>query len=46
MLFRSLEEISFDAPDMKKNTVKVDKAFVEKQLAAIVSDQDLSKYIL
>ena len=46
ILEKVLEEISFEAPDMKKKTVKVDKAFVEKQLAAIVSDQDLSKYIL
>ena len=46
ILEKVLEEISFDAPDMKKKSVKVDKAFVEKQLAAIVSDQDLSKYIL
>ncbi len=46
ILEKVLEEVSFDAPDMKKKTVKVDKAFVEKQLAAIVADQDLSKYIL
>ena len=46
ILEKVLEEVSFDAPDMKKKNVKVDKAFVEKQLAAIVSDQDLSKYIL
>jgi ATP-dependent HslUV protease ATP-binding subunit HslU len=41
-----LEEISFDAPDMKKKTVKVDGAYVRKQLADIVKDQDLSRYIL
>ncbi len=46
ILEKVLEEVSFDAPDMKKKNVKVDKLFVEKQLAAIVSDQDLSKYIL
>ena len=46
ILEKVLEEVSFDAPDMKKKNVKVDKVFVEKQLAAIVSDQDLSKYIL
>jgi len=41
-----LEEISFAGPDLKKKTVKVDAAFVRKQLADIVKDQDLSRYIL
>ena len=41
-----LEEISFDGPDLKKKTVKVDAAYVRKQLADIVKDQDLSRYIL
>ena len=31
---------------MKKKTVKVDAAYVQKQLANIVKDQDLSRYIL
>ena len=41
-----LEEISFEGPDLKKKNVKVDAAYVRKQLAAIVKDQDLSRYIL
>src|SRR6267142_2426087 len=41
-----LEEISFAGPDLKKKTVKVDGAYVRKQLADIVKDQDLSRYIL
>jgi ATP-dependent HslUV protease ATP-binding subunit HslU len=41
-----LEEISFDAPDLKKKTIRVDAAYVRKQLAEIVKDQDLSRYIL
>ena len=41
-----LEEISFDGPDLKKKTVRIDRAYVQKQLAAIVKDQDLSRYIL
>ncbi len=41
-----LEEISFEGPDLKKKSVKVDAAYVRKQLAAIVKDQDLSRYIL
>jgi ATP-dependent HslUV protease ATP-binding subunit HslU len=41
-----LEETSFDAPDLKKKTVKIDAAYVRKQLSEIVKDQDLSRYIL
>ncbi len=41
-----LEEISFEGPDLKKKNVKVDAAYVRKQLAGIVKDQDLSRYIL
>ena len=41
-----LEEVSFAGPDLKKKTVKVDAAYVRKQLADIVKDQDLSRYIL
>ena len=41
-----LEEISFEGPDLKKKNVKIDAAYVGRQLAAIVQDQDLSKYIL
>ena len=41
-----LEEISFEGPDLKKKNVKVDSAYVRRQLADIVKDQDLSRYIL
>jgi ATP-dependent HslUV protease ATP-binding subunit HslU len=41
-----LEETSFEAPDLKKKTVKIDAAYVRKQLLEIVKDQDLSRYIL
>jgi ATP-dependent HslUV protease ATP-binding subunit HslU len=41
-----LEEISFEGPDLRKKTVKVDAAYVRKQLSGIVKDQDLSRYIL
>ncbi|HXA57328.1 MAG TPA: ATP-dependent protease ATPase subunit HslU [Candidatus Acidoferrum sp.] len=46
ILEKVLEEISFEAPEMKKKTVKIDAAYVQKQLANIVKDQDLSRYIL
>src|SRR5215469_14164238 len=41
-----LEEVSFEGPDLKKKTVKVDGGYVRKQLGDIVKDQDLSRYIL
>jgi ATP-dependent HslUV protease ATP-binding subunit HslU len=41
-----LEDVSFEGPDLKRKTVRVDAAYVRKQLAAIVKDQDLSRYIL
>jgi len=41
-----LEEVSFEGPDLKKKTVKIDAVYVRKQLADIVKDQDLSRYIL
>jgi ATP-dependent HslUV protease ATP-binding subunit HslU len=31
---------------MKKKTVKLDAPYIQKQLADIVKDQDLSRYIL
>ncbi|MFM2128650.1 MAG: hypothetical protein RL477_196 [Pseudomonadota bacterium] len=46
ILEKLLEEISFDGPDLKKKNVKIDAAYVSKQLADIVKDQDLSRYIL
>lgn len=41
-----LEEISFAGPDLKKKNVRIDSAYVRKQLADIIKDQDLSRYIL
>jgi ATP-dependent HslUV protease ATP-binding subunit HslU len=41
-----LEDISFEGPDLKKKNVKIDAAYVRKQLLEIVKDQDLSRYIL
>jgi ATP-dependent HslUV protease ATP-binding subunit HslU len=41
-----LEEISFAGPDLKKKAVRIDGEYVRQQLADIVKDQDLSRYIL
>jgi len=41
-----LEDVSFNAPDMTKKTVKVTRKYVLDNLSDIVKDQDLSRYIL
>jgi len=46
ILEKVLDELSFEASDLKKKSVKVDAAYVSKQLADIVKNQDLSRYIL
>jgi ATP-dependent HslUV protease ATP-binding subunit HslU len=46
ILEKVLDELSFEAPDLKKKSVKIDAAYVNKQLADIVKNQDLSRYIL
>lgn len=46
LLEKLLEEISFNAPDMDEEGVRIDAAYVDKQLADIVVDRDLSQFIL
>ncbi|MBN1613184.1 MAG: ATP-dependent protease ATPase subunit HslU [Deltaproteobacteria bacterium] len=41
-----LDEISFDAPDIKGTEVVIDAAYVAEKLDDIVEDEDLSRYIL
>jgi len=41
-----LDEISFEGPDLKKKNIRIDAVYVQKMLADIVKDQDLSRYIL
>jgi ATP-dependent HslUV protease ATP-binding subunit HslU len=43
---RLLDEISFDAPDLKDQTVVIDASYVRTKLKNIVEDQNLSRYIL
>ncbi len=43
---RVLDEISFEAPDMKNKLANIDADYVRKMLSEIVKDQDLSRYIL
>jgi ATP-dependent HslUV protease ATP-binding subunit HslU len=41
-----LEDILFDAPDMEKKNIVVDKKYVVEKLKVIKEDEDLSRYIL
>jgi ATP-dependent HslUV protease ATP-binding subunit HslU len=41
-----LDEYSFEGPDLEDKNVNVDAAYVYKQLAEIVKNEDLSRYIL
>ncbi len=40
------ENLFFDAPDLEKDDVTIDAEYVKGELAEIVKDQDLSRYIL
>ena len=43
---RLVEEISFTAEDAPGTTLEIDAAYVDSQLAEVVGDTDLSKYVL
>jgi ATP-dependent HslUV protease ATP-binding subunit HslU len=46
LMERLLEDILFDAPDVEETSISIDSDFVERQLADIAKNQDLSRYIL
>ena len=46
ILEKVLEDISFEAPDRSGDQVQIDAGFVERHLAKIAADEDLSRYIL
>lgn len=46
LLEKLLEEISFTAPELTDKNVTIDAAYVDKQLADIVVNRDLSQFIL
>ncbi len=41
-----LEDVSFEADTRSGETIRIDAAYVDGQLAGIAKDTDLSKYIL
>jgi ATP-dependent HslUV protease ATP-binding subunit HslU len=46
ILERLLEELSFEAPDMKMGRVSINAAYVNERLKDVAADEDLSKFIL
>ncbi|WP_295156950.1 ATP-dependent protease ATPase subunit HslU [Selenomonas sp. AE3005] len=46
LLEKLLEEVSFTAPELEDKQVIIDAAYVDKQLADIVVNRDLSQFIL
>ena len=46
ILERLLDDLSFEASDMNGHQVTVDAAYVQRVLADVVKDEDLSRYVL
>jgi ATP-dependent HslUV protease ATP-binding subunit HslU len=46
ILERLLDELSFEASEMRDVEVTIDAAYVQRVLAEIVKDEDLSRYVL
>jgi len=43
---RLTEDISYDAPERKGETIIIDAKYVDDHLAELSKDEDLSRYIL
>jgi len=46
ILEKTLDEISFNAPDLSKEKLVIDAVYIREKIADIVKDKDLSRYIL
>ncbi|GIW82848.1 MAG: ATP-dependent protease ATPase subunit HslU [Gemmatales bacterium] len=46
ILERVIEDVSFEGPDLKKKTVRIDDKYVRDRLSDILQKEDLSKFIL
>lgn len=46
VLEKLLEDLAFEAPDLKEKKVKIDRHYVDEKLGSIVENQDLSHFIL
>jgi ATP-dependent HslUV protease ATP-binding subunit HslU len=43
---RLLDDISFDAPELTDKSLSIDEAYVDRMLADVVKNEDLTRYIL
>ena len=43
---RLLDDISYSATELANTTITIDKPYVEKQLGELITDEDLSRFIL
>jgi len=41
-----MEDISFEAPNIKKKNIPIDRNYVEEQIKDIIEDEDLRRFIL
>jgi ATP-dependent HslUV protease ATP-binding subunit HslU len=41
-----LSDVSFNAPDLKGQTIRITRRYVRETLSEIIQDEDLSRYIL
>lgn len=46
LLEKLLEDISFDAPDLKDKNITIDDKYVDEKLEKVAKNKDLSQYIL
>ena len=46
ILEKLLEDLAFEAPDMKEKNIAINREYVDSKLAHIVVNQDLSRFIL
>ncbi len=46
ILEKLLEDLSFEGPDLKGQTIVIDREFVLNKLNEVIEDEDLSRYIL
>ena len=46
ILEKVLEDLLYDAPEVKESSIAIDRAYIEDKLADIVQDEDMSRFIL
>jgi ATP-dependent HslUV protease ATP-binding subunit HslU len=46
LMEKLLDEVSFSGGELEEKSLVIDAAYVERMLAGVIRDQDLSRYIL